>query len=310
MAEKISFDEALKMNIPEFPDVGMRPANESIWISLLTDLAESLYTWEGDGLDFYDRLLIERFIHQKKKFCMVRPLYKQGKGFVFGKVRVMECVPLTYGMRNEVESVRLVVSRPPKKLVMEYGRGDFVLFDNFTLTNPQLLVMKYAEMLGKLDALYAQNIDKLGVPIIAIGHKSMKNDLLNLFKRTKLNALFTIVSGDRNKTTEIFYDAKIEYLLDKLTEERMSIMKEFIQELGINPNDEVANSSQYVNTTAIKESSLISKYFCASMNKYRDNFVDKCNAWLPSLNLKYYTTVKTYSEEQVEKGETNIGKNI
>lgn len=306
MAEKMTFDEALQKNLPEFTDMGLTPVNSTVWMSLLTDLSESLFTWEGNDLDFYDRLLIERYIHQKKMFCMVRLQYKapSEKVFVQGHIRIVECTPVSYGIRNEITGVRVIVPRPPRNLKTVYSSDDFVLFDNFSLTNPQLLVMKYTEILGKLDSLYAQNIDKLGVPIIAIGDKSMKNDLLNLFKRTKLNALFTVIAGTRNKSTELFYDPKIEYLLDKLTDERMSVMKEFIQELGINPNDEVGESTHYVNTMAIKESSLISKYFSASMNKYRDNFCDKCNERFTGLELQYHTTVKTYSEEESPNGES------
>jgi len=295
----MSFDEACELNIQGF--TGLSPVNSTMWFALLTDLAESLFTWEGNGLDFYDRLLIERFINQKKVFCMVRPKYRVENAIVTGKLRIVNCIPVDYGQRNIVTRVRLVMERPKQNLIEEYDYNEFVLFDNFSLTHPQALIQKYSQILGKLDALYDQNVDKLGVPIIALCNKTMKNELLNLFKRTKLNALFSLVTPDRDrsKTTELFYDPKIDFLLDKINTERQAIMKEFLQELGVNPNDEVGQSTHYVNTTAIKESSLIAKYFSASMNKYRDNFCDKCNERFQELNLNYYTTVKTYQEEDV-----------
>lgn len=306
MAEKVgkmSFDEALDLNINGY--TGLVPVNANMWIALLEDLATSLYTWDGN-LDFLDRLLIEKFIHYRKIFCMVRPKYQQGTAIILGQYRIMECIPIAYGIRNIVTAVRLVCERPPRNLIMEYNYNEFVLFDNHTLTSPAMLVNKYAEMLGKLDALYMQNIDKMGVPIIAMGNKTMRNDLLNLFKRTKLNALFTLINENRsNKATEIFYDAKIEFILDKVNSERESIMREFLQELGVNPNGEVMKKSQYVNVPAVRESSLISKFFSASINKYRTNFVDKCNARYPDLNLGYHTTVKTY-EELIN----NVGESI
>lgn len=306
MAEKMTFDEALAKNVPEF--TGLTPINYSAWHALLTDLSTSLFTWEGNGLDFYDRLLIEKYIHQKSVFCMVRPLYKVNEGtakvgIIKGKPRIMECVPIEYGVRNIVTAVRLTCERPPKNLIMEYwhkNKDEFILFDNFSLTSPQLLVIKYAEILGRLDALYGQNVDKLGVPIIALCNKTMKNDLINLFKRTKLNALFSLINNDRINAKELFYEANIDFLLDKINNERQTIMKEFLQELGISPNEEVGRSSQYVNVPAIKESSLIAKFFSASMNKYRDNFCDKCNVAFPGLNLTYRSTVQTYINESVE----------
>lgn len=305
MAEKISFDQAIAINCEDAKTSelsGLNPVNTGVWHALLTDLSLSLYTWDGN-LDFEDRLLIEQYIHYRKVFCMVRPKYRMGKAIVTGNIRVMECVPIAYGIRNRVTAVRLTCERPPSNLVYEYTENEFVLFDNYSLSAPALLVQKYSEMLGKLDALYMQNIDKMGVPIIAMCKKGLKNDLINLFKRTKLNALFALVNDDRIKASDLFYDAKIEYILDKVNAEREAIMKEFLQELGVNPNDEIGKSTHYVNTTAIRESSLISKFFSASINKYRDNFVNKCNARYPELNLNYHTTVKTY-EEVATNGES------
>ena len=52
-------------------------------------------------------------------------------------------------------------------------------------------------------------------------------------------------------------------------------MKEYLQNLGINPNKDILSTSQYVNEKAINETSLINKYFSASLNNYRQNFCNK-----------------------------------
>lgn len=302
---KMSFDEALALNCADF--TGLAPVTSATWLALLTDVAESLFEWHGNTLDFFDRLMIERLIFRKSIFAMVQTQFRVGNAIVFGKRRIVECIPTEYGARNVITRIRLVMERPPENLIMEYHDTDFVIFDNFSLTNPRSLAGKYAEIMAKLDALYDQNINKLGIPIIGLVKKGLKNDLINLFKRATVNGLFALVNDTRDgiKANELFYDGKVEFILDKINLQRDAMMREYLQELGVNPNDEIASNSQYVNSVAIRESSLISKYFSASMNKYRDNFVDKVNARWPDENLSYNTTVKTYSEEVTPSGEIN-----
>lgn len=298
-----TFDEMLETNIPEF--TGLFPVTQGTWHSLLTDLANAMYTWQSPVLGLDELMLIEQYFTCKQLFGLVQLKYKKGNAIITSpNYRVMKFVPMKRGPRNVILTARVICENPPKDLILDYSRDpvdyrkdEFLLFDDNSLTHPINLIAKYSECLAKLDSLYDQNIDKLGVPIIALCNKSMKNDLLNLFKRTKLNALFALMNNERNKTAELFYDAKIEFILDKVNEQRIAIMKEFMQELGVNPNDEVGQSTHYVNTVAIKESSLISKFFGASRNKLRDNFMNKANSWRPELQLSYYTTVKTYTEE-------------
>lgn len=290
----MTFDEALQLNNIKIEPEGVTPLNGSIWYALLTDLATSLYKWASPNLSFFDLLQIEKYIHQKKMFAIVKckRYLKKGVTLDIG-YKVLECTPLEYGARNIIKKIRILIDKPLNGLILEYNFNDFVIFDDYTLTSPSLLVKKYTDILGKLDALYIQNIDKLSIPIIACTNKNQKNDLLNIFKRTKLNALFSLVNSESKKDNvkESFYNPQIDFLLDRINNERQTIMKEFLQELGINPRNEHDLTSQYINDRAIAESSLISKYFATSMNKYRDNFVDKVNKKF-SIGLTYETTVK------------------
>lgn len=300
----LTWDETLEKNISEF--TGVVPVNGSIWTSLLTDLATSLFQWSANGLDFYDCLLIEQFIVQHKNFCLVRPKYRENMAWVTGRLRIMECIPIERGIRNTATKIQIVVDRPPKGLKRNYNANEFVFFDNFTLTQPLLLIRKYSEILARLDSLYDQNINKVGMPIIGLVESdNSKNDLLNLFKRAMNNSLFAFVNKARNKTTELFYEPKTEFILDKINTERTTIMQEFMQQLGVNPVDNIMDSTHYVNVPAVQESSLISKYFSASMNKYRTHFCDKCNGFEPGLNMQYTATVKSYSEEVAKESEGN-----
>lgn len=290
----MTFDEALELNNIKIEPEGVTPLNGSIWFSLLTDLATSLYKWTSPHINFFDLLQIEKYIHNKQMFAIVKckRYLKEGVTLDIG-YKVLECTPIEYGARNIIKKIRILIDKPLTGLVLEYNFDDFVIFDDYTLTSPRLLVKKYTDILGKLDALYIQNIDKLSIPIIACTNKNQKNDLLNIFKRTKLNALFSLVNSESKKDNvkESFYNPQIDFLLDRINNERQTIMKEFLQELGINPRNEHDLTSQYINDRAIAESSLISKYFATSMNKYRDNFVDKVNKKF-NIGLSYETTVK------------------
>lgn len=300
-----TFDEACEVNIMDF--VGMAPTNAVMWEALLSDLAQSLYKWSANNLTFYDCLLVERYIHNHDNFAYVRTFVKKGKALVFYRYMITKVTIQERSFRGEPIRIRIEVENPPRDLKLYYGIDDFCLFDNFTQTRPKIVVRKYAEMLAKLDSLYAQNVDKLGLPLIALANKTMKNDFINLFKRTKINALFTIFNKDRgNRTTELFYESKPDFILDKVGAERLSLMKELIQQLGVNTNEEIVDSSQYVNKTAIYESSLVSKYFNASMNKYRDNFKNKVNKFNPYENLNYEATVKPFfGEGEIENERKN-----
>lgn len=282
---------------------GIPPVNSAIWLSLLTDLINSLYTWEGTNIEFQDLLLIEHYINSSTDFVIVPLKYTIGKAVIQSqKYSVMRVIVTSWGMREEPTAVRLIEDRLPENIVREYTDKEFVYFEKrFLKTKPLALVMKYSQILGKLDALYMQNLDKLSLPIIATTESSLKNALLNIFKRAEVNALFSISGKKTQRAEDLFYNPQIEFILDKVNTERANIMKELLQELGVNPNDDVATSSHYVNTVAIKESSLISKFFSATTNKLRTDLENRCNEKWGDINLSYHTTIKTYEEETVNE---------
>lgn len=280
---------------------GATPLNSTQWLSLLTDLAENLYNWCGN-LDFYSLLLIEKYIFNRQDFALVQTKFKVGKAIVKGSLQILPCTVMEYRNRYEPKRIKIILDKPVKNIVMDYNYRDFVFFDNFTNTMPYSLAVKYSEMLGKLDALYMQNVDKLSIPVIAIGYKNFKNELLNIFKRSKLNALYAFVTGD-NTTKDVnnlFFNPSIDFNLDKINKERETIMNEYLQELGVNPNRSLNTNSQYINNRAIIEDSLISKYFSAVLNKYREQFCKKVNTKF-GIGLAFYPTVNL----QDFRGETN-----
>lgn len=295
---KMTFDEAIKLNVPSAELVsefgGTTPENLTLWLKVLKDLATSLYEWRGD-IDFYDLLMIEKLIYEHKQFALVRTRYKKGNAIIYGGFHIFECVVLEWGGRMQPKKIRIVEERLAKDLERVYHLQDFVYFDNWSDSYPHLIAYKYANMLAKLDALYSQNADKLSVPIIGIVRKSLKNEFLNLFRRTKFNALYTFLNGDRadnHRIQDSFFNPNIEFLLDKINEQRNLIMKEYIQEMGVNTTIENVLNSQYTNLAAISESSLVSKYFGAVMNKYRNNFVRKVKQKF-DININFETIVNT-----------------
>ena len=277
------------LNLEEFG--GTTPLNVTQWLSMLTDLAENLYNWSGN-IDFYSLLLIEKYIFNRQDFALVQTKFRVGKAIVKGSLQILPCTVMDYRNRYEPKKTKIILDKPVKNLILNYSYKDFVFFDNFTNTIPYSLAVKYSEMLGKLDALYMQNVDKLSIPVIAIGYKNFKNELLNIFKRSKLNALYAFVTGDNvNKdVNNLFYNPNIDFNLDKINKERETIMNEYLQELGVNPNRSLNTNKQYVNNRAIIEDSLISKYFSAVLNKYREQFCKKVNAKF-GIGLSFYPTV-------------------
>ena len=289
LKNRLTFDDALAINIPEFR--GASPLNSGEWLDVLSDLAEGLYNWYGN-IDFYDLLLIEKYIFRKNKFALIHTKYRQGNAIISKGFHIFKVTPITYFSRYQVKTLRIVIDRKPENLILNYDVSDFVYFDNFTYTIPYTLAMKYSEVLANLDALYMQCISKLSIPIIGVGFKNLKNDLINIFKRTRLNALYTLVNGDyeNHRMQDAFFNPQIEFILDKVNMQRQEIMKEYIQELGINPNIESLSKSQYQNNRELLQNSLISKYFSASLNKYRTNFCNKCNEKF-DLKIGYEPTV-------------------
>ena len=286
----ISFDEAMAINIPEFR--GASPLNSGIWLNILCDLAEGLYHWDGN-LNFYDLLKIEKLIFKKANFALIRTKHKKGEAIIIGGFHIFEVAIINSEINQQKPlQIRIIENVKNEHLVKTYNIEDFVFFDNFTYTIPYTLAQKYSEVLAKLDALYMQNIDKLSIPVIGIGMKNLKNELLNIFKRTKLNALYTLVTGNNENRTmkDAFFNPQIDFILDKVNKERETIMKEYLQNLGINPNKDILSTSQYVNEKAITETSLINKYFSASLNNYRQNFCDKVMEKF-GINLNFKPTV-------------------
>lgn len=286
----ISFDEAMAINIPEFR--GASPLNSGIWLNILCDLAEGLYHWDGD-LNFYDLLKIEKLIFKKANFALIRTKYRKGHATIIKGYHIFEVTVVNSEINQQKPlQIRIIENVKSEYLVKNYSIEDFVFFDNFTYTIPYTLAQKYSEVLAKLDALYMQNIDKLSIPVIGIGMKNLKNELINIFKRTKLNALYTLVTGNNENRTmkDAFFNPQIDFILDKVNKERETIMKEYLQNLGINPNKDILSTSQYVNEKAINETSLINKYFSASLNNYRQNFCDKVIEKF-GINLTFKPTV-------------------
>lgn len=286
----ISFDEAMAINIPEFR--GASPLNSGIWLNILCDLAEGLYHWNGD-LNFYDLLKIEKLIFKKANFALIRTKYRKGHATIIKGFHIFEVAVVDSEINQQKPlQIRIIENVKSEYLVKTYNMEDFVFFDNFTYTIPFTLAQKYSEVLAKLDALYMQNIDKLSIPVIGIGMKNLKNELINVFKRTKLNALYTLVTGNTENRTmkDAFFNPQIDFILDKVNKEREAIMKEYLQNLGINPNKDILSTSQYVNEKAVTETSLINKYFSASLNNYRQNFCDKVIEKF-GINLNFKPTV-------------------
>lgn len=286
----ISFDEAMAINIPEFR--GASPLNSGIWLNILCDLAEGLYHWDGD-LNFYDLLKIEKLIFKKANFALIRTKYRKGYATIIKGFHIFEVAVVDSEINQQKPlQIRIIENVKSESLVKTYNMEDFVFFDNFTYTIPFTLAQKYSEVLAKLDALYMQNIDKLSIPVIGIGMKNFKNELINVFKRTKLNALYTLVTGNTENRTmkDAFFNPQIDFILDKVNKERETIMKEYLQNLGINPNKDILSTSQYVNEKAVTETSLINKYFSASLNNYRQNFCDKVVEKF-GINLNFKPTV-------------------
>lgn len=286
----ISFDEAMAINIPEFR--GASPLNSGIWLNILCDLAEGLYHWDGD-LNFYDLLKIEKLIFKKANFALIRTKYRKGHATIIKGFHIFEVAVVDSEINQQKPlQIRIIENVKSEYLVKTYNIDDFVFFDNFTYTIPYTLAQKYSEVLAKLDALYMQNIDKLSIPVIGIGMKNLKNELINIFKRTKLNALYTLVTGNNETRTmkDAFFNPQIDFILDKVNKERETIMKEYLQNLGINPNKDILSTSQYVNEKAVTETSLINKYFSASLNNYRQNFCDKVIEKF-GINLTFKPTV-------------------
>lgn len=307
----MTFDESVKLNnlspniLAEYS--GSTPENYTTWLYLLSDLAMSLYEWKCDCIGFFDLLQIEKYIFEKVQFALVRSKHEIGNVHVIGKPHIYKVTVLEYGSRFQPKKIQVVDERLPKDMIRVYEYEDFVFFNNYTLTIPRVIAVKYAMMLAKLDALYAQNIDKLSVPIVGIVNKSLKNEFLNLFKRTKFNALYTFINGGRDtnlKVHESFFNPQVEFILDKINEERNKIMKEFIQEMGVNPSLENNLTSQYTNNASIAESSLISKYFGATLNKYRNNFVKAVEEKF-GYELAYSAVVKSYYETHIDGGLEN-----
>lgn len=292
------------LNLEEFG--GSTPLNVTQWLSMLTDLAENLYNWSGN-IDFYSLLLIEKYIFNRKDFALVQTKFRVGKAIVKGSLQILPCTVMDYRNRYEPKKIKIILDKPVKNLILDYSYKDFVFFDNFTNTVPYSLAVKYSEMLGKLDALYMQNVDKLSIPVIAIGYKNFKNELLNIFKRSKLNALYAFVTGDNvNKdVNNLFYNPNIDFNLDKINKERETIMNEYLQELGVNPNRSLNTNRQYVNNRAIIEDSLISKYFSAVLNKYREQFCKKVNTKF-GIGLSFYPTVNLQDFRGEENGTEQI----
>lgn len=290
----MTFDEFVRTNVA--PYTGAPFVDVATWTGQLTDIALALYQWEGNGLSFYDKLLVEECIFAHTDFALIKPRYKRGSLYVIGHPRIFMCTFDRRGARGYPKTVRVIADKLPKGMRRVYGEGEFIPFVNFSRSCPSVLVAKYADMLSKLDALYDQNIAKLSIPVIAGVQKSMKNDLLNVFRRTSENALFTMINQGKDNLENLFYNPEILFILDKINAERRSIMDEFIRELGLNPTTEVAERSQYVNERSVKEASITSKFFGACLNKYRDNFVSAVNTLWPEIDLRYRPTVELHGE--------------
>lgn len=309
-------EKAIKGDVSNFKGMqqGFVSPVVSQWQSLLSDLAINLYTWQdkNEVVDIEELLLIENYLFYKRDFALVRTKYKRGNNFIYGKYRILPCAVISRGLRNNPLKINILLEGDvrPKNLVMTYSEKDFVYFKNDTTTMPSRLAANYAYILQKLDNLYEQNVNKLGLPIISLTDKSIHNNLIGIYQRAEVNAVYGLVQDSFNKKNidELFYSPNVPFILDKIYEQREAIMREYLQELGVNPNGDLAINSQYVNTTAIRESSLISKFFSASLNLYKTHFCKEVAKKFSNIDLDYYTTVKTNLE--VGEGSTIIDETI
>ena len=266
--------------------------NFNSWSCLLRDVAVSLYEWHGN-LSFHDLLMIEEFIFNREEFALVRCKYKinQKVNVKTDIFHIFRCSPIGEIIDGQPKAIRIYGDHLSENLRKLYKSSEFVYFNNRTFSYPWQICCKYAEMLTKLDALYMQNVEKLSLPVMAINNKSTHNEMLNYFKRGEINAVFSVYNPTQmqqnSDTTKIFFNPQIEFLLDKINKERDSIMKEYLLELGVNTNLPSEKSKQYVNIDTVKESSQVSRFFSASLNKYRRNFRDQINRKFPSLAMSF-----------------------
>jgi len=304
-----TFDETLALNVDGFNS--LNPLNYSLWYGVLYDLGVSLFSWESMFIPEFDRGKIERYIFEHSNFALIRLKKRIGDVVVYSEdYYIFKVTVINRDSRQRPIRVRIIPEHGVGDYELEYDLDEFVYYNQDTLTIPSVVANKYAEMLSKLDALYEQNCEKMGLPLMGVATKQVKNQLLEMFKRAKRFALFMMVNPDnafKNDVERMVFNPKVDFILDKVSGERDKIMKEYLQEMGVNPLDGFHNTSQYVNTAAVNESSLISRYFASGLNRTRVRFVREVNEKF-GIGLSFHTSTSKdldWIEEREEQRKKN-----
>lgn len=282
----MTFDEAVKLNTA--PHRGGAAYGFNLWHSMLHDVATSLFYWKCNGkLPYRDLLRIEEYLYKGQPFGIFKVKVRIGKAIVKSGYRVL---PSTKTRAQHIRISKSVLYYKPNDWIYTgYKNGvECVMFDTCAWSTPISIASKYAEILTNLDALYAQQIEKLSLPVIFRTTNSSKNDLIKVMKEGALNSAFSIVEGV-NVDTENIFEHTPQFYLDKVRTERVEMMNEFIGTLGIAPT--IRETSQYVNKVEIGKSSIANKTLGAALYRSRVCFCDSVNRVFPEIGLSFESNV-------------------
>nr|DAF88646.1 MAG TPA: portal protein [Podoviridae sp. cte242]DAF88714.1 MAG TPA: portal protein [Podoviridae sp. ctCDM29] len=283
---KMTFEEAVKLNTA--PHRGGAAYGFNLWHSMLHDVATSLFYWKCNGkLPYRDLLRIEEYLYKGQPFGIFKVKVRIGKAIVKSGYRVL---PSTKTRAQHIRISKSVLYHKPNDWIYTgYENGiECVMFDTCAWSMPISIASKYAEILTNLDALYAQQIEKLSLPVIFRTTNSSKNDLIKIMKEGAVNSAFSIVEG-ANVDTDNIFDPSPQFHLDKVRTERVEMMNEFIGTLGIAPT--IRETSQYVNKIEIGKSSIANKTLGAALYRSRVCFCDSVNRVFPEIGLSFESNV-------------------
>lgn len=282
----MSYDEAVKLNTA--PLRGGAAYNYVLHQKTLHDVATALFYWECDGdIPFKDLLRIEEYLFRGQPFGIFRVRVKVGDTVIRSKFRVLPSIK-TRATHIKIAKGKLGAA-PIDWDYAPYRRDlECVMFDSYTQTVPFEIACKYAEVLTQLDAMYAQNIEKISLPVVFRTEKSQKNDLIKIMKEGAVNKAFSVVEG-ANVDTDSIFQPNIPFILDRIRTETEELMNQYISTLGISPN--IRESSQYVNKLEIGKSSIANKALGAGLYRARVAFCRNVNTVFPSIGLRFRSNV-------------------
>lgn len=295
----MTFEEAVKLNTA--PRRGGAAYGFNLWHCMLHDVATSLFYWKCNGrLPYRDLLRIEEYLYKGQPFGIFKVKVRIGKAIVKSGYRVL---PSTKTRSQHIRISKSVLYHKPSDWIYTgYENGvECVMFDTCAWSTPISIASKYAEVLTNLDALYAQQIEKLSLPVIFRTTNSSKNDLLKVMKEGAVNSAFSIVEG-ANVDTDNIFDPTPQFYLDKVRTERVEMMNEFIGTLGIAPT--IRETSQYVNKVEIGKSSIANKTLGAALYRSRVCFCESVNRVFPEIGLSFESNVSYDLGEGGSKNES------